>query len=220
MTEDQTWVPLEDKVREVFEARRDMRNGAIFFSRKNSDFREWLILCTICDRLRQSGESPPLYAKKTEGSDFLLKDTNNSEFGCEVTEALRPGYRRDDYWKRVESAGGSLSEEIEPLVLQPWNPLRNILLKKSAKPYAKSSWLLIVFNIGRFHMLDFESPFHDQILSEHGREPFSSLSEFKRVLVLSADFSCLVELFPEERPLVRDVCDISGECSNTDLSAQ
>lgn len=182
-----------------------------YFARPNKTHREWVHLSRLVRLLRTNGETLPSYARKGESPDFLLRDPESDRFGVEITEVLEPGFKRGDYIRRVKESGYKLVEPIDEFVEEPWAPLRDCLSKKAEKSYASSSWLLIVFQIGRFSMRDFECPFHQQLLNEHGTNPLPHLGAFQRVLVLSSNLKCLTQLSPQAKVLVEDTRDLSGD---------
>jgi hypothetical protein len=180
--------------------------GQQYFSRQNDKLREWDILGTVIELLRQSGLETPAFAAEHEGPDFLTYRENGSQYGgIEITEALSKDYKRGDFWKQDALADAPEFYDVEMDIAEPWVTLRSQIQKKSAKPYAAQSSLFVYFNIGRLSFEDWHTPFGQQLLVEHSIRPFSGASVFTAVYVLSSNMSSLVELHPTPRTIANGV---------------
>jgi len=172
--------------------------GAVaFFSREHKKTREWQVL-GACQRLLREGEIDfPVYALESEGPDFLTF-TAEREVWCpvEVVEVLRPDYERLRFHKEDTARAKPYSFTPPDPLHRPFEPLRKVLSKKSAKTYAPASALVVYFDIGRLSFNNWDIPFHEQLSREHEMEPFECLSAFRRVLIMNSSFKCLIEMHP------------------------
>ncbi len=180
--------------------------GQRYFSRLNDKLREWDILGTIIELLRQSGLETPTFAAEHEGPDFLTYRKNGSQYGgIEITEALLKDYKRGDFWKQDTLPDAPESYDVEIDIAEPWATLRSQIQKKSSKPYAAQTILFVYFNIGRLSFIDWHTPFGQQLLSVHSSQPFVGASVFRAVYVLSSNMGTLVELYPTPRTITNGV---------------
>jgi hypothetical protein len=171
-----------------------------YFSRASLKLREWDVLSSACHLLEQSGEVSPVYASEQESPDFEIYGADELPSGyVEITEALRPDYRRGIFWPDDAKPDAPKYYDVEPPLDEPWKPLRKCICAKAKKDYPKGTWLIVYFDISSTSFRESCIPFGDRLLPEHIRKPFKRLQKFERVLILSCDMSCLVELHPSPR---------------------
>jgi len=72
--------------------------------------------------------------------------------------------------------------------------LREAIHKKAEKPYAANSILFVYFNIGDWSLSYGENAFIALLQDEAESRPFNEANHFKRVLVLDASMTKVIEL--------------------------
>jgi len=171
--------------------------GPTFFSRSHKKTREWQVLGVTQNILREQGFDYPVYAKEQEKPDFIAyRDDGSIWSRIEIVEILVPGYKRQDYHKKLaQRKHPHFFGRIKPLT-EPFAPLREQIAKKSLKPYARDSTLIVYYDIGRLHIEDAHLPFEKLISDEHNRQPLDHINTFRRVLVLNASLDALLEIYP------------------------
>lgn len=172
-------------------------DGPEFFSNKFKAVREWRILGAACDLKLKGGVTPPYFAEKTECPDFKLYSRECMEMGgVEVVEAMKPGYRRHKRYKDELKNGNHKPVPNGPPLADPWQTLREVILKKGNKNYPPETILLIYFNIGIFSFENRRPSTLCQLIDEHTRSPFGGVGQFREVLVLDSGMKNLVQLHP------------------------
>lgn len=180
-----------------------------FFSRKHKRSREWDVLGALQKLLRAARHDAPEFALESETADFYTFHSDGSPSALvEIVEILPPGYKRQDRYKRGSE---------EPLfwvirghpdrIKQPWLGLRRQILSKAKKPYPSGTCLVAYFDIGRMSFDDWTTPFHEQLFVGHTSHNFEGVEAFSRVLVISSDMKCLVQLAPSFVTIVPDAND-------------
>jgi len=171
--------------------------GPAFFSRSHKKTREWQVLGVAQNILREQGFDYPVYAKEHEEPDFIAyRDDSSIWSPIEIVEILPPGYKRQDYHKKLEQRKQpQFLNRIEYLD-EPFAPLREQITKKSLKPYAGDTTLIVYYDIGTLYIEAAHLPFEKLITDEHSRQPLEHINTFKRVLVLNASLDALLEIYP------------------------
>ncbi len=184
---------------------RSQITSVSFFSDKHKKTREWLVLGAVQELLLKGGADAPVLAQEHEAPDFRTFNDDGSPWAdIEIVEVLRPGYRRHKFYKTTGSLGAVPYEKTQPLLPDPWKPMREVLRRKVTKNYGSEVCLVVYFDIGRMSFEDLDTPFDKQLVREHAQEPFRDLDAFKRVLILSSDLASLVELSPAVTTIVPD----------------
>ena len=175
--------------------------AAEYFGHKHKNDREWEILGAMTAILKYADCSPiPVYAEKQECPDFRLFNSSRSLITeCEVTQVLRPGYARHAHHKEdAKNPSGSITD-VDPIDDQ-WQPITDILKKKTLRSYIENSWLLIHYSIASLETYDWDTPFHDRLLSELSTNMLqlnlADFAKFRRILVLGNDMRSLTEIHP------------------------
>jgi hypothetical protein len=125
---------------------------------------EWLILSYLTNILCWAGLKSPEYAEKVQppAPDFQTYLSDKSNYRpIEVTEVIRPGYRRNLFHRRLAVAKITAYDPPDPHP-QPWSNFHHVLQEKLAKRYSLDTWLLL------YHDMP-ESEFHDDYPSWHER---------------------------------------------------
>lgn len=196
---------------EVVAVRGRMRGtsaGEFFGDRRNESDWEWLMLGNALSLLKEAGEEVPEFAVKQESPDFLTFRTSGETFaGVEVTEVVRPDYRRNRFHQDEEKSGRKF-RAIPPPHPTPWKSLAQTLIKKFGKTYGRGTWLLLYLDLARsdfydINSADFEKPWETTVMEEMSVWPRKdaesidlSRSPFDRILIMSADCSGLMEVSP------------------------
>jgi hypothetical protein len=122
-----------------------------FNDRRYKEDLEWLTLAYLVDILSSVGWLVPEYAMKIEGDgqpDFQTYLTPNVPHRkVEVTEVLRPGYKRGAFY-RSQAARGQKMYQIGGPHPEPWSSFRTVLSSKLDKPYSDGAWLLVYHDMG------------------------------------------------------------------------
>lgn len=139
--------------------------GAEFFNdRKYREDFEWLILSYLTRILTLAGQLSPEYAEKLSppAPDFQTYLASDTPFRrIEVTEVLRPDYRRGEVHSQRAKSSQRFYDVSDPHS-QPWSSFHRVLRAKLAKPYALNSWLLIYHDMPASEFADF-SPWHERV---------------------------------------------------------
>jgi hypothetical protein len=179
-------------------------SGAMFFNdREYHGDMEWLILAYVSDILSATGWPAPQFAKKLSPPDpdfqtFLSVCTPFRR--VEVTEILRPGYRRGVYHRELATSDRLFHEAPEPHP-RPWSSFGKVLGQKLAKSYSPGSWLVIYHDMGISEFKDF-MPWHERILNElrtwtSDSSPCNiTKSQYKSIFVIDCSGIGAVRLHP------------------------
>jgi hypothetical protein len=147
---------------------RFMLGAAAFFnSRRFQPDWEWLILSYLSDALSVTGLQAPELAEKLSppDPDFQTYIRGGESFQrIEVTEVLRPDYRRGAFHREMAQRGQRFYDIPDPHP-EPWSSFCQALRNKLRKPYSSSSSLLIYHDMPDSEFPDF-SPWHERILGE------------------------------------------------------
>jgi len=177
--------------------------GAVaYFSHEHEDEREWDILGSAAALLEHGNTTRlPTFALKQESPDFMLYDSSRLLIaGCEVTEVLRPGYRRHSFHKDAVFKPPGFQHGIPESIDNQWEPLTKLLRKKALRPYISDSWLLVYYDIGMLETDDWDTPFHERLLAELELNQLQMAEEeyerFHRILILSPNMKSLTEIYP------------------------
>jgi hypothetical protein len=185
------------------EASRRKWGAAAYHSGKHKDDREWHVLGAMCGLMRKAGWNAPSNARKGESPDFeCFSDAEGKlQWGCvEVAEVLAPGYRKHEFHTRDARPGAPRFYPVGPPLKDPWEPLRECIAKKVRKKYARSSTLLVHYDIGSGAFDDWGTPFDIRVLRENDKQPFSAPGALLGLLVMNCDMQSLIQLTPS--PLV------------------
>jgi hypothetical protein len=141
--------------------------AAKFFTRPYQTDWEWLILSYLSETLSATDGQGPIFADKLSppAPDFQTYDRDGKPFQrIEVTEVLRPGYKRGAFHREMAKRQQKYYDIPDPHP-QPWLSFCATLRNKLRKPYAPASSLLIYHDMPASEFRDF-SPWHDLILCE------------------------------------------------------
>lgn len=184
------------------QTRKSKMDGPGYYQRKELKFREWDILTRVCWLLAEAGQDYPKYAIESESPDFLtFSEDKSPSWTIEITEVLRPDYRRGEFWKSDPFKNGPQYFRPEPLN-DVWKPLREAICSKSARGYSQNTSLFIYFDISLGSFSDWETSFEEQLLNEHLAKPFERVDCFGGVFVLSSDMKRLVKIHPASGAIV------------------
>lgn len=181
-------------------SRKSAASGADLFGHKFKDDLEWLILGTACELMISAETAVPVFAEKSETPDFKLYSKDGKYTGgIEIAEAMQPNYRRHAIFKDKNR-----DRTPKPVysIENPWFTLREILKKKSLKPYPADTALLVYFDIWLFSFKDVSTPALKQLINEHLRQPFEGCTKFTEVLIIDAGMKDLIRLSPRVEILV------------------
>jgi len=171
--------------------------GPAFFSREHKKTREWQVLGALQKLLIQGNTDFPVYAQEQEEPDFLtFSDDSNIWSPVEIVEVLRPDYERQKFHKEDAAREKPYFFEPPDPLDYPFEPLRQVISKKASKAYARDTSLVIYYDIGKMSFNEWDIPFQERLFREHESQAFNDVSVFKRVLIMSSDFECLVEMHP------------------------
>jgi hypothetical protein len=175
-------------------------------SQKFKEDREWYALGSARYLLKSAENDHPTYASfgtPPDQPDFITYSDGNKFWGkIEITEAMEAGRKPGDEFKQRRQNALMTSPKV------PINPAYSLaryfpqlqagITKKKTKRYAAETILLVWFNVPAWKV-GFEeiSSFSGDLMAGHTTNPFVDLNRFKRVLVLSACFGYMVELYPK-----------------------
>ena len=179
-------------------------SAEFFNNRKYSEDFEWLILSYLTRILSLVGHQSPEYAEKLSppAPDFQTYLTPEQPFRrIEVTEILRPDYRRGEFHRQFANNGQRFYDVPDPHP-QPWSSFQRVLRAKLAKAYAPDSWLLIYHDMSASEFADF-SPWHERILRElrtwtHDSDTICDItaSRYESIYVVDASGEGAIRLHP------------------------
>lgn len=180
--------------------------GAVaFFSRMHKKTREWQVLGALQKLLAAGGEGFPVHAREQEEPDFITFTAEGKVWSpVEVVEVLREDYERQKFHREDAAREKPYAFTPPDPLDRPFDGLRKMIAKKARKAYAPATVLAVYFDIGKMSFNDWDIPFHERLLREHEAEPFEHLTAFQRVLVMSSDFECLVEMHPHFHTIKAD----------------
>lgn len=180
--------------------------GAVaYFSDQHKNDREWDCLGSMAAILDAASNEPvPVWAVIGESPDFAIYDFSGARIsGCEVTEVIKTGYARHRFHKEAALKPPGTCCGMPQQIKDQWEPLAQILKKKSLKAYAADAWLLVYYDIGMLETADWKTPFHTRLLTEFFSSRLNLAEDdyeiFARILVLSPDMRSLTELHPNPR---------------------
>lgn len=142
--------------------------AAEFFNERQyrEDF-EWLILSYLTAALSAAGWEYPEYAEKLHPPqpDFQTYiDLATPHRLIEVTEVLRPDYRRAEFHREAARRGQKIYNIPDPHP-QPWSTFCHVLRSKLRKPYARGSSLLIYHDMTASDFPDY-TRWHERVLKK------------------------------------------------------
>lgn len=179
--------------------------GVAFFSSTHKKSREWHVLGAVRKLLLQADLDAPSFADEGEAPDFHTFVANGRVWApIEIVEVLRPDYKRHASYKAAAKPDAPPFYVLPPPLEAPWEPMRKQIGDKARKGYSAETCLVVYHNIGRMSFPDLDRPFHEQLLAEHASTPFAGVRSFSRVLVLTSDMKCLVQLHPEAETIAPD----------------
>jgi hypothetical protein len=195
---------IETEYNRVRQTNRQI-GGVAFFSSVHKKSREWHVLGAVQQLLLRVGLDAPTSATESEAPDFHTYCADGRAWApIEIVEVLRPDYKRHSSYKDAARPDAPPFYELPPPLEIPWEPLRNQIRDKARKGYPKGTCLVVYHDIGRMSFPDWNTPFHEQLLAEHAASPFVGVHSFTRVLVLTSDMDCLVQLHPTANTIVPD----------------
>jgi hypothetical protein len=165
---------------------------------------EWLILSYLTGALEAAGWETPEYAQKLDPPepDFMVFVNPSVPYRrVEVSEVLRPDYRRAEFHREAARRGQKIYQ-IPPPHPQPWSSFCHVLRSKLRKQYAAGSWLLIYHDMPASEFPDY-APWHERILRELGSWKYDSAntcditrSRYENIFVVDASVDGAVRLHP------------------------
>ncbi len=179
--------------------------AAEFFNERQykEDF-EWLILSYLTVALSAAGWECPEYAEKLQPpqTDFqTFVDSSTPHWRVEVSEVLRPEYRRGQFHREAARRGEKIHDIPDPHP-QPWSTFRHVLNSKLGKPYARGSSLLIYHDMTASDFPDYR-PWHERVLNELRRWNYDSTdtcditqSLYDNIFVVDASGTGALRLYP------------------------
>jgi hypothetical protein len=179
--------------------------AAFFNSHENEDW-EWVILSYLAEILSSVGLQSPEYAQKLKppSPDFQTYLADKSPFRLiEVTEVIRPGYKRNLSHKRLAAEGITEYEPPRPRP-QPWSGFRQVLQKKFSKRYPPDTCLLVYHNMAESEFHDSHPNWHERVLRELRKWTYDSpsscditRSRYHSILVIDCTGEAAVRLHPQ-----------------------
>ena len=190
--------------RERIDQLRQSVGFSFLVDRRYREDLEWLTLSCLVDILKRSGRAFPRYAAKMPPSepDFSTFLNPTTPFRpVEITEVLRPGYRRDDEYKKV-MAGGDPLRVLEPHPA-PWSSFKRVLSNKFTKSFPSNTWLLIYHNMWLFDFQPDDCLWHERVLGQLRAWTFDShetcditKSRYEQIYVLDSGCTGAIRLHP------------------------
>lgn len=179
--------------------------GAEFFNNREYDEDlEWLILSYLAEILSSVGWPAPEYAQKLNPPepDFQTYLAPGIAFQrIEVTEVLRPDYRRGKFHRDLAKSGRRVYHIPNPHP-EPWSSFLRVLCSKLVKPYSPNASLLIYHDMADSEFSDY-IPWHNRILAElrswnHESETTCDItqSRYDNIYVVDASGVGAVRLYP------------------------
>jgi hypothetical protein len=179
--------------------------GARFFNDRafREDF-EWLILSYLTSALSAAGWKYPEYAEKLpppapDFQTYLTRDLPSSPI--EITEVLRPGYRRGAFHRKAAQSGERIHNIPNPHP-QPWSSFLSVLRKKLAKSYSGHSSLLIYHDMADSEFPE-HAPWHERLFARLRTWTYESdctcdltQSRYQNIFVVDASGIGAVRLYP------------------------
>ena len=179
--------------------------GADFFNDRQyqEDF-EWLILSYLTAALSAAGWECPAYAKKLQPPqpDFqTFLDPATPHWLVEVSEVLRPDYRRGQFHREAARRGEKIHDIPDPHP-RPWSTFCHVLKSKLRKPYARGSSLLIYHDMTASDFPDYR-PWHERVLEElrgwkHDSKETCDITQslYDNIFVVDASGTGALRLYP------------------------
>jgi hypothetical protein len=175
-----------------------------FNNRRYRDDFEWLILSYLTGALAAAGWEHPEFAQKRQPPepDFMTYlDPSTPSRPVEVSEVLRPEYRRGEFHREAARLGRKFYEIPDPHP-KPWSSFCHVLRSKLRKPYAAGAWLLIYHDMTASEYPDYR-PWHELVLQEltgwtydSGETCDITASKYETIFVVDASGTGLVRLHP------------------------
>ena len=196
---------IEAKYAEVKATAEEMNQSSDYAFRTSQKYqkeREWYALGAAQRLLRIAGQDYPVHAAlgiPPEEPDFVTFDNRSQPWGdIEITEALEKDRKVNDEYKQRAPVTPPWPINPAHTLAKYFPQLQTSITNKSTKRYASETILLVWFNVPTWKV-GFEeiSSFSDDLLTGQATSPFVDLDRFKRVLVLSACFGYMVELYPK-----------------------
>jgi hypothetical protein len=167
LTGDQPMKRIADERARIDAYKRSVRTCTFFNDRKYREDLEWLILSYLVTILSATKRPAPEFAEKLlpPSPDFQTYSAQRECFRqIEITEVLRPGYRRGQFYRELAKTDKRYYQIRDPHP-QPWTSFRHVLQSKLTKPYPHNSWLLIYHDMSASEFKDF-TPWHERVLGE------------------------------------------------------
>ncbi len=158
---------ISDEHARIDSYRFNLGSATFFNARQYKEDLEWLTLSSFSNLLRAAGRDAPEFAQKLRPPepDFqTYVDTRTLFRRIELTEVLRPGYRRGEFHRSLEMSGRKFWQIPEPHP-QPWLSFLHVLRRKLAKSSGADEWLVIYHDMPASEFSDY-MPWHDRVLSE------------------------------------------------------
>lgn len=168
-----------------------------FWSNEYKRDREWLVLGSTVNCLKKMGLNHPIFAVETTPPlpDFKIFDSKDAEWrDLEITECIPVEWYRSKYF--AETTPESPLLNIDSRSTSPeegLDLLTKLVLAKSEISYAKTSDLIVYFDIPFYKHLGKQYPQICEIIRESERPSFPT-TPFRRVYVLSAEMNDLAIL--------------------------
>jgi hypothetical protein len=195
---------IADERNRIQSYQKTIASNEFFNDRRFKDDLEWLILGYLQAILVDVKWPAPEFAKRLvpPEPDFATYDIAGEPFRrIEVTEVLRPEYRRGAHYRELVKSSARFYEIPEPHP-KPWTSFYQTLRSKLSKPYASGSWLLIYHDMSASEFDDY-SPWHDRIFREAKTWTTDSesavdvtRSQYESIYVVDASGVGAVRLYP------------------------
>jgi hypothetical protein len=178
----------------AIDLQKDNIGGLAFFSNRYKRSREWHVLGSMQRLLKTRSNDIPEFAEESVSPDFMTYRSDGSRWHpVEITEVLRPEYRRHEYYQKTRDNGPTISF-LPPPLERPWEELQKRISNKAHVEYDRPTCLLIYLSLWLFDFPTWSKPVQDQLVDQHKKEPFRDVDRFARVLVLTSGMDTLVEL--------------------------
>lgn len=179
---------------QAIDLQKDKVGGLTFFSNRHKRSREWHVLGSMQRLLKTRSNDFPEFAEESLNPDFMTYKSDGSRWHpVEITEILRPDYRRHEHYQKTRD-NGPIVFYLPPPLKRPWEELQKQISKKALIEYDRATCLLIYLSLWLFDFPTWSKPVHEQLLDQHKKEPFRDIDRFARVFVLTSGMDTLVEL--------------------------
>lgn len=173
---------------------KESAKPSIFFSNRHKSDREWDVLGATSFILRETQHHLGNCASKLEKPDFVTYLENNQRRFVEITEAIRPNYKRHEKF-REEKANLTWNKiRLPPRLDDPWTPLQQAIDRKASGKYDQKTVLIIYYGLWIFDMPRWSIPVEQQIIRQHLKTPFRNTESFEKVFVLTSGMNAVALL--------------------------